>query len=86
LVDDATKPRHDPAFAVVRRMGLRRTIKLTDRQSKMVLAMFAGNEESGHYTDEEIRELVTLIWEWQWGVGRALLNAMNVQGGAQAAE
>jgi hypothetical protein len=52
----------------------------------MVLAMFAGNEEGGHYTDEEIRELVNLIWEWQWGVSRALLDAFNVQGGAQAAE
>ena len=52
----------------------------------MVLAMFAGNEDGGHYTDEEIRELVTLIWEWQWGVGRALLDAFNVQGGAEAAE
>jgi hypothetical protein len=52
----------------------------------MVSAMFVGNEEGGHYSDEEIRELVTLIWEWQWGVGRALLDAFNVQGGAQAAE
>jgi hypothetical protein len=39
----------------------------------MVLAMFAGDEEGGHYTDDEIRELVTLIWEWQWGVGRSIL-------------
>jgi hypothetical protein len=52
----------------------------------MVLAMFVGNEIDSQYADEEIRELVTLIWEWQWGVGRALLDAMNVQGGAQAAE
>jgi hypothetical protein len=52
----------------------------------MVLAMFAGNEIVDHYADEEIRELVNLIWEWQWGVGRALLNAINVPGGAQAAE
>ena len=66
--------------------ALRRTIKLTEKQRHMVLAMFAGNDEVGHFTDEEIRELVYLIWEWQWGVGRALLDAFNVQGGAQAAE
>ena len=54
---------------------MRRTIKLTDRQAEMVLAMFVGNEKDGHYTDDEIREFVTLIWEWQWGVGRALLEA-----------
>jgi hypothetical protein len=52
----------------------------------MVLAMFAGGEESSHYTDEEIRELVNLIWEWQWGVGRALINALSAQGDMQAAE
>jgi hypothetical protein len=56
---------------------MRRTIKLTDRQAEMVLAMFVGNEKDGHYTDDEIRELVTLIWEWQWGVGRALLKAIG---------
>ena len=65
---------------------MKRTIKLTDRQRQMVLAMFVGNEIDCDYTDDEIRELVALMWEWQWGVGRALLNAMNVQGGAQAAE
>ena len=43
----------------------------------MVLAMFVGNEKDGHYTDDEIRELVTLIWEWQWGVSRALLQAIG---------
>ncbi len=52
----------------------------------MVLAMFAGNDVVIRFTDEEVRELVNLIWEWQWGVGRALLDAFNVQGGAQAAE
>jgi hypothetical protein len=56
---------------------MRRTIKLTDRQAGMVLAMFVGNEKDGHYTDDEIREFVTLIWEWQWGVGRALLEAIG---------
>ena len=48
-------------------------MKLTDRQRQMVLAMFVGNEIDGDYTDDEIRELVALMWEWQWGVGRALL-------------
>jgi hypothetical protein len=43
----------------------------------MVLAMFVGNENDSHYTDDEIREFVTLIWEWQWGVGRALLEAIG---------
>jgi hypothetical protein len=66
--------------------GLRRTIKLTDRQAKMVLAMFAGSEEDDQYSDEEIRELLTLIWEWQWGVGRALISAFNTQRRMQAAE
>jgi hypothetical protein len=42
----------------------------------MVLAMFVGNEKDVH-TDDEIRELVTLIWEWQWGVGRALLKQLG---------
>jgi hypothetical protein len=56
---------------------LRRTIKLTDRQAEMVTAMFVGNKKDGHYKDDEIRELVTLIWEWQWGVGRSLLAALN---------
>jgi hypothetical protein len=56
---------------------MRRTIKLTDRQAEMVCAMFVGNEKDSHYTDEEIRELVTLIWEWQWGVGRNLLAALK---------
>jgi hypothetical protein len=65
---------------------LRRTIKLTNRQRQLVLAMFVGDELDAHYTDEEIRELVTLIWEWQWGVGRALLDALNIRGTAQAAE
>ncbi len=41
--------------------------------------MFAGNDEVIHFTDEEIRELVNLIWEWQWGVGRALLDAFNAK-------
>jgi hypothetical protein len=40
---------------------MRRTIKLTDRQAEMVLAMFVGNEKDGGYTDDEIREFVTLI-------------------------
>ncbi len=65
---------------------MRRTIKLTNRQAEMVLAMFVGGAKDEHYSDEEIRELVALIWEWQWQVGRALLNAINAQGGAQAAE
>jgi hypothetical protein len=56
---------------------MRRTIKLSDRQAEMVLAMFVGNEKDGRYTDEEIRELVILIWEWQWGVGRSLLQAIG---------
>ena len=56
---------------------MRRTIKLTDRQAELVLAMFVGNEKDGHYSDDEIRELVTLMWEWQWGVGRVLLDAIG---------
>ena len=56
---------------------MRRTIKLTNRQAEMVLAMFVGNEKVEHYTNEEIRELVTLIWEWQWGGGRSLLKAIG---------
>jgi hypothetical protein len=84
LVNVPTKLPREPVFVGVN--ALRRTIKLTERQRHMVLAMFAGNEEGDHYTDEEIRELMNLIWEWQWGVGRALLDAFNVQGGAQAAE
>jgi hypothetical protein len=64
---------------------MRRTIKLTDRQAEMVLAMFVGNATNDHYSDEEIRELVTLIWEWQWQVGRALISAFNARG-VQAAE
>jgi hypothetical protein len=43
----------------------------------MVLAMFVGNDKVEHYTDDEVRELVTLIWEWQWGVGRSLLQAIS---------
>ena len=43
----------------------------------MVLAMFVGNERVEHYTNDEVRELVTLIWEWQWGVGRSLLKAIG---------
>jgi hypothetical protein len=56
---------------------MRRTIKLTNRQAEMVLAMFVGNEKVEHYTNEEIRELVTLIWEWQWGGSRSLLKAIG---------
>ena len=44
---------------------MRRTIKLTSRQAEIVLAMFVGNERVEHYTNDEVRELVTLIWEWQ---------------------
>jgi hypothetical protein len=44
----------------------------------MVCAMFVGNEKDEHYSDDEIRELVTLVWEWQWGVGRSLLDAISV--------
>jgi hypothetical protein len=57
--------------------AMRRTIKLTNRQAEMVLAMFVGNEKVEHYTDDEVRELMTLIWEWQWGVGRSLLAAIG---------
>jgi hypothetical protein len=57
---------------------MRRTIKLSDRQAEMVCAMFVGNEKDSHYTDDEVRELVTLIWEWQWGVGRPLLETLKV--------
>jgi hypothetical protein len=56
---------------------MRRTIKLTNRQAEMVLAMFVGNDRVEHYTNDEVRELVTLIWEWQWGVGRSLLQAIG---------
>jgi hypothetical protein len=52
----------------------------------MVLAMFVGNAKDEHYSDAEIRELVALIWEWQWQVGRALLDAISAQGRAEAAE
>jgi hypothetical protein len=45
---------------------MRRTIKLTNRQAEMVLAMLVGNEKVEPYTNDEVRELVTLIWEWQW--------------------
>jgi hypothetical protein len=38
-----------------------------------------------HYSDEEIHELVTRIWEWQWQVGRSVLDEINAQCGAQAA-
>jgi hypothetical protein len=57
---------------------LRRTIKLTDRQAEIVTAMFVGNDKDGHYKDDEIRELVTLIWEWQWGIGRSVLESLKV--------
>jgi hypothetical protein len=43
----------------------------------MVCAMFVGDGKDGRYTDNEIRELVTLIWEWQWGLGRSLLRAIG---------
>jgi hypothetical protein len=56
---------------------MRRTIKLTSRQAEMVLAMFVGNEKDERFTDAEIREMVTLIWEWQWGVSRSLLDAIG---------
>jgi hypothetical protein len=59
-------------------MRMRRTIKLTNRQAEMVCAMFVGNEKDEHYNDDEIRELVTLMWEWRWGVGRSLLDAIGV--------
>jgi|ERR1700722_6176878 hypothetical protein len=55
--------------------GLRRTIKLTDRKAEMVTATLVGNEKDDHYKDDEIRELVTLIWEWQWGISRSVLEA-----------
>jgi uncharacterized protein YjaG (DUF416 family) len=64
---------------------MRRTIKLSNRQSEMVGAMFE-NPTDEHYSDEEIRELVAQVWEWQWQVGRSVLDAINVQRGAQAAE
>jgi hypothetical protein len=68
--------------------GLARTIKLTDRQAEMVCAMFVGNARVGHYTDDEIRELVTLIWEWQWGLSRSVLKAIGSphEGGASTLE
>jgi hypothetical protein len=59
---------------------MRRTINLTDRQAEMVLAMFVGNENDGHYTSDEIHEFVTLIWEWHWGVGRAAINSPHESG------
>ena len=52
---------------------MRRTIKLAE----MVLAMIVGNGKDSDYTDDEIREFVTLIREWQWGVGRALLQTIG---------
>jgi hypothetical protein len=63
---------------------LRRTIKLTARQAELVLAMFVGKEKDDHHTDDEIRELVTLMWEWQWGVGRSLLRAIGGPYGGKA--
>jgi hypothetical protein len=33
----------------------------------MVCAMFVGDEKDEHYSDDEIRELVVLMWEWQMG-------------------
>jgi hypothetical protein len=64
---------------------MRRTIKLTARQNEMVRGMF-DHATDKNYDDQEIRELVARIWEWQWQVGRAVLDAINAQGGAQAAE
>jgi hypothetical protein len=46
---------------------VRRTIKLTERRRHFALAMFTGNDEGGHGTDNQIGELVTMIWQWQWG-------------------
>ena len=40
----------------------------------MVDAMFE-NATDKHYRDEEIRELVARMWEWQWQVGRSVLDA-----------
>jgi hypothetical protein len=57
---------------------MRRTIKFTNRQAEMVCATFVGNEKDEHYSDDEIRELVVLMWEWQWGVGRCLLDAIGI--------
>jgi hypothetical protein len=64
---------------------MRGTIKLSNRQSEMVGAMFENPAEE-HYSDEEIHELVARIWEWQWQVGRSVLDAINARRGAQAAE
>jgi hypothetical protein len=65
---------------------MRRTIKFANQKAEMVLAMFVGNANDEDYSDEEIRELVALIWEWQWQVGRAVLDVTDAQGEAQAAE
>jgi hypothetical protein len=73
------------ALFVAEVAGVRGTIKLTNRQSEMVGAMFENPTEE-HYSDEEIHELVARIWEWQWQVGRSVLDAINAQRGAQAAE
>jgi hypothetical protein len=51
-----------------------------------VLAMFVASEKDSHYTDDEIRELVTLIWEWQWGVGRSLVKALKAVGSSHDGE
>jgi hypothetical protein len=73
------------ALFVAEVTGMRRTITLSSRQSEMVGAMFE-NPTDKHYSDEEIHELVARIWEWQWQVGRSVLDAINAQRGAQAAE
>jgi hypothetical protein len=70
LWGELKEERMDEARACVYQVGLRQTIKLTDRQAEMVLAMFVGNEEDGRYTGDAIRE-------WQWGVGRSLLKAIG---------
>ena len=57
---------------------MRRTIKLTNRQNEMLHSMFEDATDK-HYDDEEIRELVAMIWEWQWQVGRAVVNAINLR-------
>jgi hypothetical protein len=44
------------------------------------------NATDKHYSAEEIRELVARMWEWQWQVGRSVLDAINAKRGAQAAE
>jgi hypothetical protein len=43
----------------------------------MVTATLVGNEKDDHYKDDEIRELVTLIWEWQWGISRSVLETLQ---------